>query len=585
MSLSQQEFTNVGRAMLGRAQNGEVLHITNIVIGSGSAGQPSDLWPLTNLIHQEMTTPISTKRDYGDGTLLVEGSILSTNAPHAFQLREVGVMAHIGSDPDRLYSVSNVFADAPDTIDPAAPTVEVFKIKLIIDRIPSANVIIQIGPSENVVGENIGSDTVGPGWYRDAQGNVLYFKRIVQGPGVIITEAADHSSITVGLPLLTRNLDLYVPLTYPNPPAGALLFPTIMDAHNYLLQFTIPTDKFAQIHVGPGTFTGRLGLWHPNGDQIFISGMPRKDKAITQINYAGVPGSVNVGCNTTGLAVGMFVYLILCDAGWAGLTFITAVASGYVTVAVVKKDSRPVYTTNDHGSGRRMSWLPTTIATPDHGPPWTAQQVLCYTNYAAVANLQFFGGYHALHLLAARTSLQNIVASGGAYVGIAGGTHVVFPEGTPTAHNDIVVCDCDWGFTAGTCLGHNIWVNFTANACGVGASCDVWLTLGAVAGVPSGTGKICFNHCNSGVFAISSNIGVGNVQYSNNDIGFEAAHCGVAWVNGIVPNIPRNNGYDLYAWGMGYVEYNRGGDPTALITTPAPGDPGGNQNSYIWVGG
>ena len=52
MSLSKQEFTNIGRTMLGRAQNGETLHVSKIVVGSGVAAMPADLWPLEDQLTQ-----------------------------------------------------------------------------------------------------------------------------------------------------------------------------------------------------------------------------------------------------------------------------------------------------------------------------------------------------------------------------------------------------------------------------------------------------------------------------------------------------------------------------------------------------
>ena len=218
MSISKQEFTDAGKSMLGRAQNAERLTISKIVVGSGSAAQPSDLWPLTALKVFEMNVAISTKNDYGDGTLLVEGSLRSDQAPHAFDLREVGVMAHVGTEADRLYSVANCFAEPPNQVDPASPTIEVFKIKLIVDGVPTANVAVSISPSENVVGENIGADIVSPGVYHDALGNVLHFKRLVQGANMDIHDSTDGNSIYIGMNLLPNSVDLYVPMSYVGAP-------------------------------------------------------------------------------------------------------------------------------------------------------------------------------------------------------------------------------------------------------------------------------------------------------------------------------------------------------------------------------
>jgi len=315
MSLSKQEFTDAGRAMLGRAQNGEHLTISKIVVGSGSATQPSDLWPLTALIAQEMNVIISATRDYGQGTLLVEGSLRSDQAPHAFDLKEVGVMAHIGAEADRLYSVANAFADPPDHIDPAAPTIQVFKIKLIIDRIPSASLVVNIGPSENVLGQNQLTDAEGPGVYKDAVGNVLRFKRLIAGPRITLEEDENEDSITIGVKVVARDLDLYVPLNYPGITDPAVLFPTIQDALDSVADLIIPADRTVTVHVYSGHFTQAtpINVTHPNASQIKIVGLDVVALAVTgSVAVSGTLPNVSVVLNVptlNGIAVNDVVYL------------------------------------------------------------------------------------------------------------------------------------------------------------------------------------------------------------------------------------------------------------------------------------
>jgi hypothetical protein len=334
MSISKQEFTDAGRSMLGRAQNSEILTITQIVVGDGAAAQPSDLWPLTALISSKLNVTISAKLDYGDGKMLVEGSFTSDAASAAFYLREVGVMAHIASEADRLYSVANVFADPPDYVDPAAPTIQAFKIKLVIDRIPTASLVVQIGASENVLGENVGLATVGPGVYKEAVGNVLRFKRLEAGVGITVIEDAGANKITVAAKQLMQNVDLYVPATYVNPPPGTLpeqFFATIQAAHDYLLGFHIPSDKIATIHVDGGHYTQTvpINFTHPDAYQIAVVGLAVVPKTVSgTITRAGtLPNldiTIPIPSGTTGMAVNDVVYLY--DAPQAQLE-----SCGYVT--------------------------------------------------------------------------------------------------------------------------------------------------------------------------------------------------------------------------------------------------------------
>jgi hypothetical protein len=334
MSISKQEFTNAGRSMLGRAQNGETLTISKIVVGSGSASQASDLWPLTALIHFEMNVTINSKNDDGNGQLLVEGVFRSDAAPHAFDLHEVGIMARIGAEADRLYSVANAFGDAVDHIDPAAPTFYGYKIKLIIDRIPAASLVIQIGPTDVVMGENVGAGTVGPGVYKEAIGNLLRFKRLEAGVGITLTEDAGANKITVAAKQLTQNVDLYVPASYVNPPPGTLpeqFFATIQAAHDYLLGFHIPSDKFATIHVDGGHYTQAVPIIfsHPDSTQINVVGLDPVQKTVSgSITRAGtLPNldiTIPIPAGTSGITVNDAVYLY--DAPHAQLE-----GCGYVT--------------------------------------------------------------------------------------------------------------------------------------------------------------------------------------------------------------------------------------------------------------
>ena len=594
MSLSQQEFTNTGRAMLGRAQAGGILHITSIVIGSGTANQPSDLWPLTQLIHQEMSTNISSQRDYGDGTLLVEGSILSSDAPHAFLLKEVGVLARIGSEPDRLYSVGNVFAAAPDTIDPAAPTVEVFKIKLIIDRIPTDHVIVQIGPSENVTGVNLGADTVGPGVYYDALGNVLRFKRLVEGANMDIHDSTDGQSIYIGMNVLAHSVDLYVPLNYPNPPAGGLLFPTIQAAHDYLLQFSIPPDKLAIIHIAAGIFTGagnnKVYIWHPDASQIRLTGQPRVDHTITAgPNYLDATHkNVQIAGNISDLYVGQPVYLMNTDPGWAGGCYITAKSGSIVTLSVIKRDSRNTYNINNTGvlGACRLSYFPSVIYEPNPhgaGSPWTADTInLVHGNNGVLSNLCIIGGYHVIHMLGTRCVLNNIQCfgtGGDDATCIASQNLLVL-----SSPSDLVMSDCVWGITGELMHGHESDVNIIANGCNTGIAMGG--TFGAVPGAPFRppwhAGKVYLVHCYAGAANWGMTSEFGYTFYACNDYGFMASNLGCFIFGGWQGNWMQLNYIDLWASAMGMISYVKGGGPVPNCL-PAAGLYGTAENSFIAV--
>jgi hypothetical protein len=198
VSIQQQHFTDAGRNLLGAAQAGGELIITRIVVGTGAASVPADLYPLPALINWQRDVVITRKLDLGNGRMIVAGALNEAQLPAgpAFLLREVGVMARVGAGVEFLYSVANVFATAPDTITPGGTSSHAFEITLIIER--AATVTVIIGDSTSIDAENIPTDaSVGPGWYAQKVGNVLQFKRMVLGSAVEFVETADR--IQVGL--------------------------------------------------------------------------------------------------------------------------------------------------------------------------------------------------------------------------------------------------------------------------------------------------------------------------------------------------------------------------------------------------
>lgn len=571
MSLAQQEFTNAGRAMLGRAQNGEILHISKIVVGDGAAAQASDLWPLTALIDKKLDVVISLKNDYGNGTLLIEGSFLSKDVAAPFYLKECGVMAHIGAEADQLYSVSNVYTDVPDYIDPAAPTVQVFKIKLVIDRIPAANLIIQIGPSENVVGANIGANTVGPGWFHDAAGNVLSFKRIVEGSGMDIHDSTDGNSVYVGISTLQNNLDIYVPLTYPGITDPAVLFPTVQAAHDYLLGFVIPPDKFATIHVAAGTFTyGEIRFIHPNSKQISLLGWQRQDVFPSKVEYVDATHR-KVTCNAGNISVGQTVYLTGCVQPWRGGCTVTSkdtLGQTWVVVDLPKRSSTAPYTSADTSSTIRLSWYPTVL---NCNAPAPNGNLILYRGIALVSNLTLIGGNTAIRFVDERCNCSNIMAKSCPFGLIVHGSRL-FIDG------ETVVTDCGLGiggdsvFWAGIGNGDVTLIN----GCGTGVETGQQSLLGGVSG---STAAVWINHSQTGIWASGGqNLIVSDIHYSYNDIGMAAQYSGSINASG---SLPLGNTLDLWAQGMGYIEYTRNG--FAAPTCNPVAEALGNQNSLIHV--
>lgn len=590
MSLAKQEFTDAGRSMLGRAQNTEILHISKIVVGSGSATAASELWPLTALKTYVMDVTISAKRDYGQGTLLVEGSFRSDAAPHAFDLREIGIMAHIGAEADRLYSVANVLAESPDHIDPAAPTIQAFKIKLVIDRIPTAQLVVTIGPSENVLGSNIGADTVGPGWYKDAAGNILNFKRVIVGTGMEIydTPTADPTAIYIGVSTLHNDLDIYVPTNYPGVIDPKVLFPSVQAAHDYLLGFVIPPDKFARIHVGPNILptATTITFSHPNSKQISLIGQPRVERTIAQIVGTGpLPlGSTQKEValvDQSLLAVGRNVYLYGCQPTWVGGCKITALRANVVTLSHFRKDTQTVFAPTDTTANMKLKWYPSCLVNTDPNAFNSLAPCISFPNgIKQIENMCFEGCGYILQITEGLLKNCQIIGGTGGVTGTFAKRCLNQFQGFFGFIGEIVLSNGGWGvFSLGTitafdqtvCNGNNIGVQ----ASGAGTA------IGSITGGMPNT-IVYLVHNQYGALAGNGGSFVGgSVFYCENDYGFRAQGLSVVSLGAAYGSFPQHNGIDLSAQGNSYIGYTRWGQP--VPSCDPLNDTVGNQNAIIHV--
>jgi len=318
-NFQQTQFTNAGLDMLGAAEAGGSLIFTKMKAGSGAAAVPADLYPLEDLIAPETDIVITRKLDQGGGKVLVSGVLTEALMPAgpAWQLRELGIMAKIGSGgTERLYNVANVLGDTPDTVTPGGPNTHAFEITLKLDR--SLDVTVEVGDATDITAVNIPSDElVGPGVYGGRVGNELQFKRLVEGHGIELDDSSDR--ITIGQKLVTTNLQLYVPTTHPDAPSADVAFASIQDALDYLKNFSIPTNKTATINVYSGTFNiSPITFDHPDSLQIYLLGVPRVEKTVTAIDNVDATHKRVTVTDATGLTVGLRMYLANSAAGWSG---------------------------------------------------------------------------------------------------------------------------------------------------------------------------------------------------------------------------------------------------------------------------
>ena len=594
-NLAIQHFTDAGIDMLGQANAGALLVITKAVVGSGAAATAEDIIHRTDLISKKQDVVITRKVNLGGGKMVVSGVLTEwlMTGP-AFQLRELGIMAKIGTTgTEKLYSASNVFADPPDTITPGGTSQHAFDIQIEIQR--AENVSVVIDESTMIDAENIPSDpSVGPGWFAQKTGKIFQFKRAVEGVGIELTEAADR--ITIATKKLAVDLDLYVPQTYPGITDSNVLFPTVQAAHDYLLQFTIPPGRKATIHVAAGVFNSSSAILfnHPDSKQITLSGWARQDKTPTKVEYYNastkkVTVPTSAWPNGTALAVGQIVYLTQMNSGWSGGCEITQVSSGFVLLSVPNRGAQSAYQLTDTRAGMRMSMFPTVLKytgalRAPMGPvggglptPLVAgseTNLNCPYGIGLIENITLKGGGYGFGL-GDSSSLKNCMAITCTHRGLSNGLGVGL-------QGECIFTDCDFGMT-GTGVIYAGEVTFV-NGCLIGiAPAGAGSAIGSlIAGMDSTF--VYINHCGTAIHAAAgANFRGGSIVYENNDVGLKATGGSVislgpyASVAGNAANTNKN-GLDLSAQGMSYIELKYAGP---VPTSSPANDTVGNQNSLI----
>jgi hypothetical protein len=561
MSLARQEFTTVGRDMLGRANAGETLSITRIVVGSGVAAAPGDLWPLTELIEHQVDVTITQQIDQGDGVLLVEGSFNSDVATAPFELRELGVMAHIAAEADRLYSVSNVLATLPDGVDPGVPSVHAFKIKVVIDR--AANVTVVIGTSGDIMAENIGVETVGPGWFKEKIANTLRFKRAIEGTGIELIEELD--TITVATKSLHIDLDLFVDLSNPNEPP---LFNNIQTAIDYLMQYRIPSDITATINVSGEVYniTSNIRLDHPDASQIVMVGAPRQTVNVSQTTNVDAGSKMVTVASSAGLVVGQLCCLRGVSVPWCGGSVIMGIAGNQVTLQKLFAGGID-YSVSETIPGI-LSWYPTVI----RGGGFVAPNgVKSFSNFA----IDNFGG-----------NICAIINSGQVSNFLGYGTENGFSGLNPILSGEIALFDCTYGMVAfgGQTISMGAGSLFLNGNAGAGANSQNGGTL--ILGINSlnQTAIVLVVGNDAGITSVANSIAsLGNCYYVLNRVGLQASIGTI--VVGVSSPIalmqPDLNTTDLVAIDKGFIRYRQNGG--RVPTTYLDNDPGEPPYSAIVI--
>lgn len=560
--------TLAGKALISGDLSGRVLSFTKMQAGDGTITDDTAIPPLTAPVSPKADMPITKVTDNGDGTVTLTAVISSANVETGFDFRELGIMATLDGANETMFCYSNAYNEY-DYIPGAGEASQVINsvtLTIIVDT--NATVTCVIGDSSQIDAENIGPVSVGPGWFAQKTGTVLQFKRVVQGPGIILTE--DPNKIMISQSIIAQNVTLYVA---PGNPDVTPNFSTINNAVAYLKQFRIPAQFWATINVSGDTYTGSLtSIDHIDALRIQLIGAARRQVALTAVSPSGGYKVVTVASNT-GLYIGQLVFMNggSLDARWRGGCQIIAISGTQITLTKELYHGNDWNTPQSGLTGVYLFWFPTVIK----------NQVILPYGIGNMSNFTCYpgnksGGIYGVGCYAGPSQISNIMA----YYASA---PVSTSSGLVTFSGDIVVAEGIYGFSVGAggtaAMRHGCLFVNSQEAYGV------FPQSGGVAliGWPdqSSDGVVFLNGNQCGMLALANGtIDCGNIYYMCNKYGIMCQAGGSVYQGGVgAAAYPATNNLDLYAIDGSFIGYSRNGGGVPTCSPPA--NTSGNSNSYI----
>lgn len=201
--------------------------------------------------------------------------------------------------------------------------------------------------------------------------------------GNISVIGSDGLIYTPGVKELELDLDLYVPLTNPSG-TPETRFATIQAAHDFLLGYSIPSNRSATIYVAAGNYalSTPIELNHPQGGQISIVGAMPIATRVTAFSVQANTITCTVASNT-GLSVGQLILLTGTNNWIDGGHSINSIAG--TTVVLAKNQYNNTWTVGNTASATGNIWrFPSLLSC-------TAEGFICRSDIGQIANFSISG--------------------------------------------------------------------------------------------------------------------------------------------------------------------------------------------------
>jgi hypothetical protein len=612
-----QQLTDKGWDALSTALGGGRLTFFKMQAGDGTIVDDSLIPPMTALVHPVCDVALVNYEIDGKGQITLFGNIASAQLDAGFTFRELGVFATIepptarGGVPPAPTGITAVVTNAPSTqANPVVPdpgvgvslmysycnsyansdyipgkgetTDVVNSIQVTVKIDQAADVVINIIAGQQLSITNIGPPTVGCGPWSNTQANVAYMKRLVTGPGMLLTE--DANTITIGEKVLTADLDLYVAVGNPD---IAPNFSSIQKAHDYLLGYLIPVNRSATIHALAGLWTLNNAanyLYHPNASQISIIGAaPIVTTATAITNVSSAQFSITL-TDASQFNVGDVFYLASDMAdnktayAWRGGHQIQSKAGNVITVTKNNASGQD-FTTSQVGLSCRCIKFPSVIQITG------ASQAF---NCASGVPLRLVQNFTIISTDRAQNSrgVFNLVSNvtGVVAYNVEQGISV---NGTSWVA-DVVGTSCTWGIMSAGGVMNSWQGDMIANGC---IQSGIWCFAGASVSIgttqPPEVGQTwtatAVMNANGIECDQAGNLSGGKMYVTNNAYGILCRTNGsiVLGYNRQPVSSWANRIWDLYADFRGFMNVTKNGG--TINTSSPPSGVVGNDQAYITI--
>ena len=135
--------TDVGKDMIAKSQNGQVLTFSRVALGDGLVGEGEDVTKFIAVKNERLSLPIAKYSNLGNGQFQIQFRLTNSQVESGFWHREIGVMAQIDNGEEQLYAYTTAGNKASYIYDKTTPVEErIVNVNFVIGNAQNVEVII-----------------------------------------------------------------------------------------------------------------------------------------------------------------------------------------------------------------------------------------------------------------------------------------------------------------------------------------------------------------------------------------------------------------------------------------------------------